>query len=120
MKKALLVEDDKFLLKVYKNQLAKEGVDATILDSGVGAVEVAENEEPAVIVLDLIMPRKDGFEVFKELKANPKTKDIPVIIVTVLGKEEERKFESEEQPDEYLVKTELNISDVISAIKKYL
>lgn len=120
MSKILVIEDDKFLVRVYGSQLKKLGIDATLLEEGTTAVQVAKEEKPALIVLDLILPKKSGVEVIQELKSDPETKDIPVIVVSALGGEEDiRKLKGLGAVD-YLVKATSSFKEVTDAINKYL
>ncbi len=83
-KKALLAEDTVPIRLVIKTILGKIGYDLTIVDNGVEAVEQALELQPDVILMDIMMPRMDGIQATLKIKSNPKTKHIPVIMLTAL------------------------------------
>lgn len=84
-KKILLIEDDKFLIRIYGKKLETSGYEIFRLESGVDALTAAKEKKPDLILLDLVMPNKNGFDVLKELTADSETKNIPVIVVSNLG-----------------------------------
>ena len=87
--KILLVEDDKFFREFYAQKLREKGAEVFQAGDGVeGLQKVAENT-PEVILLDLIMPNKDGFQVLEELSKNDLTKNIPVLVFSTLGQEKD-------------------------------
>ncbi len=83
-KKALLAEDTVPIRLVIKTILGKIGYELTIVDNGVEAVEQALELQPDVILMDIMMPRMDGIQATLKIKSNPKTKHIPVIMLTAL------------------------------------
>ena len=82
-KEILIVDDDQNIAAQINTYLVDEGYDIIIATSGTEALMLAEKFQPAVITLDIVMPEMDGWEVLQELKKNPKTKNIPVIVVSV-------------------------------------
>ena len=109
MPKVLVAEDDKFLLMAYSTKMKKSGYDTVIAANGEEAVVKAQSENPDIILLDLVMPKKDGFEALEELKSNPKTKNIPVVILSNLGQDEDVKKGKEFGAADYLVKSDISI-----------
>ncbi|MFA6407194.1 MAG: response regulator [Candidatus Paceibacterota bacterium] len=88
--KVLIVEDDVFLAKVYNAQFKKAGIETIVLNNGEKAHAMAKSENPDIIMLDLMLPPpKNGFEILEELKKDPKTKNIPVVILSMLGSNED-------------------------------
>lgn len=85
----LLVEDDGFLSGIYAQKLEVEGYDVALATNGEEGLRLAEKDDPALILLDLLMPKMDGFEMLEKLKANPNLKDIPVLVLTNLGQRED-------------------------------
>ena len=83
-KKALLAEDTVPIRLVIKTILGKIGYDLTIVDNGVEAVEQALELQPDVILMDIMMPRMDGIQATLKIKSNPRTKHIPIIMLTAL------------------------------------
>lgn len=88
-RRILLVEDDQLMIKLYKTKFALGDYQLAIAPNGPRALKLAASDRPDVILLDLVMPGMDGYEVLKRLKKDPRTKDIPVIVLTALTGEEE-------------------------------
>ena len=86
--KVLLIEDDQLMVKLYKIKFDLEGYQLKIATTGPKGLKSASSDPPDVILLDIVMPGMDGFEVLRRLKKNPKTKNIPVLILTALSGEE--------------------------------
>jgi len=120
MSQILLVEDDKFLVRVYAVKLKKLNLDTTILTDGSQALVTAKKEKPKLIILDLVMPVKDGFEVLKELKTDSETKNIPVIVLSALSREAESFAKIGVHPDKYLTKSDVSFDQVVEEIRTYL
>jgi len=87
--KILFIDDDNFFLEFYRAELSQEDISTDFARDGEDGIKKAIELKPDIILLDVILPIKDGFEVIKELKANPDTKDIPVIIVTTLSAQDD-------------------------------
>ncbi len=120
-KKYLLVaEDDRFYANVYTNKLAKEGYEVKVVGDGQQILDAVKERIPDLILLDLVMPVKDGFETLKELKADEKTKNIPVIVLSSLGQEEDATKVRELGATDYFVKTNITIHDMVGKIKDHL
>lgn len=120
-KKSILVaEDDKFYANIYKAKLTREGYDVIIAEDGEKTLEAAREKKPDLILLDLIMPVKDGFETLKELRADEKLKDIKVIVLSNLGQEEDIKKVKDLGIVDYLVKTNVSIQKVVDKVKEHL
>lgn len=83
--KILIAEDDKFLSNAYRVKLEKEGFETKLVGSGYELLDALKVYSPDLIILDLVMPNKDGFESLKEIKQNQEWKKIPIIIVSNLG-----------------------------------
>jgi len=116
----LVAEDDKFLVKIFKDELEKEGFNVIIALDGNEAMLKLKTEKPSLVLLDLIMPIKNGFEVLKEMKLNDELKDIPVIILSNLGQGTDIKKGIELGALDYLVKSDVTISDIVKKVKKHL
>lgn len=89
MIKILLAEDDKFFLALYKNKLTSAGYEVVVAEDGEVAIKMIGSEKIDVVILDLVMPKKDGFEVLSFMKNNEEYKNIPVIIFSSLSQEED-------------------------------
>ncbi len=120
-KRILIVEDDQMLSTMYKTKLQSEGVyEVLSADNGADGLEIAKEEKPDLIMLDVIMPQLDGFAVLEELKDDPKTKKIPVVLLTNLGTDEDRAKGEKLGAADYLVKASLTPEQVSDKVKKYL
>ncbi|MFA6215434.1 MAG: response regulator [Patescibacteria group bacterium] len=120
MIKVLVAEDDRFLSKAYEVKLKKEGFEPILVANGEEAIAKAKSEKPDIILLDLVMPKIDGFEALAELKQNSETKSIPVIILSNLGQEDDIKKGKELGAEDYLVKSNIAINSVVAKIREVL
>jgi len=118
--KILIIEEDRFLRKIYKNKFAKAGFEFREAISGDEGLNKVYSEKPDLILLDLMLPKKSGFEVLVELKSNKSTKKIPVIILSNLAQEEDIKRTLSLGARDYLIKTEVSLSDVVDRVKECL
>ena len=116
----LVVEDDIFLVNVHKKKLAKEGFEVLVAGNGNEALGLARKNKPDIILLDLIMPIKDGFQALKELKADPELKNIKVIILSNLSQEEDRQRAMEAGAVDYIVKANVSFREIINQIRRHL
>lgn len=116
----LVVEDDAFYANIYKTKLAKEKIEAQIVGNGNEAIKAARVRKPGLILLDLIMPGKDGFETLADLKADPMLKDVKVIVLSNLSQEEDVRRVKELGAAEYLVKANVPIQQVVEKVKSNL
>jgi CheY-like chemotaxis protein len=119
-RKILMIEDDIFLRKLYRDQLVSAGydfVEATNGKEGVGKVLV---EKPDMILLDLMLPLMNGFDVLAEIKNNPITKHIPVIVLSNLSQDTDKEAARDLGADAYLVKSEVSMSDVVGKIESLM
>lgn len=117
-KYVLVVEDDPFYSKIYKTKLSKEGITAKLAQNGNEAIKILQEAgNPVLILLDLIMPGMDGFDTLKVIKGAEATKDIPVIVLSNLSQEEEIKLVLAMGAQEYLVKANTPIGDIIERVK---
>lgn len=116
----LVGEDDKFYANIYKIKLAKEGFEVEVVGDGAQVLASARKRKPDLILLDLIMPVKDGFETLKELKADPKLKDIKVVVSSNLGQQEDIAKTAKMGALDYLTKANLSIQEMVDKIRGYL
>jgi len=120
MKKILFIEDESALQKTFRDILEKEGYQMISALDGESGLRLAKSEKPDLILLDLILPRKDGFEVLKELKEDESTKGIPVIVLTNLEDIESVEKAIGLGATTYLVKAQYTLEEVIQKVKKAL
>lgn len=116
--KILLVEDDVFLIKALTTKLSKEGIEVLQGKDGEEAL-VKIKEKPELILLDLMLPKKSGFEVLGEIKRDASLKDIPVIIMSNLGQEDDIKKGIALGAIDYLIKADIKIDDIVAKIKTF-
>ncbi len=119
-KKIIILEDDRILLKALNIELISNGFEVLSATDGVAGIKIIEKEKPDLILLDLVMPKMHGFEVLKKLKNNKNTKNIPVIILSNLGQEEEIKKGMELGAFDYYKKASTDLSELSDKIKKSL
>lgn len=117
-KKLLIIDDDEFLLDIYKHKLTKEGYEVDAAKDAEEAFELLKKNKPVLIILDLIMPGMSGFDILEQLKASTGLSKIPVIVLTNLGQEEDKKRCLELGVKEYYVKTATSLEQVIKRIKE--
>jgi len=112
-KKILVIEDDKFLRKVIKKKLLKEGYEVIEALDGDEGIKAAKENNPDLILLDLVLPMTNGFEVLAKLKKSPALSKIPVIILSNLSGIEEVKKGIEMGATDYLIKAHFDLSEII-------
>jgi DNA-binding response OmpR family regulator len=102
--KVLVVDDEEYIQHILNFSFGAEGYEVITAADGEEAVRLARSEKPDIIVLDIMMPKMDGYEACKQIKADPQTQDIPVILLTAKGREVDRKLGTEAGADDYVVK----------------
>ncbi|MCK9344630.1 MAG: response regulator [Candidatus Pacebacteria bacterium] len=119
-KKVMIVEDDEHISRVYEIKLAKEGIVSSLARDGEEAVTKIIAEKPNLILLDLMIPKKDGFVVLEEIKKNPEVAGIPVVVLSNLGQQSDQDRALALGAKEYLVKVNTSIQEVVDKVKGYL
>lgn len=119
-KTVLLVEDDTFLLSMYTTKFELENFKVLAAEDGEKGLKMALKENPDIILLDIMLPKIDGLEVLKKLKADSKTKNIPVILLTNLSQKNEIEQAMSLGANDYLIKAHFMPSEVVEKIKKTL
>jgi len=119
-KKILFVEDESALQKTFGDVLTKEGYDMISALDGEAGLKLAKERKPDLILLYLILPKMDGFEVLKQLKKEVETKAIPVIVLTNLERVVDIEKAIEAGATTYLVKANYTLEEVLEKIKKAL
>ena len=119
-KKLLLVEDDVALANVYRSRLELEGFEIREVHNGEDALSEAVSYKPDLILLDAMMPKISGFDVLDILRNTPETTNIRVIMLTALSQPKDRERAESLGVDDYLVKSQVVIGDVVERIKHHL
>jgi DNA-binding response OmpR family regulator len=118
--KILLIEDEEMLANMYEVKFKNEGYDLTKAMDGSMGLELAKSTTPDFILLDIIMPKMDGFSVLKTLKEDAVTKNIPVMLLTNLGQDEDVQRGKQLGAVGYLVKANITPSEVVASVKREL
>ncbi len=118
--KILLIEDDKFICDVYKDGLKMGGFKVIIAYDGKEGIKKIKSEKPDLILLDLVVPLINGFEILEKIKIDKKFKKIPVIILSNLGEEKDIRKGMSLGAVDYLVKVNFSIKEVIEKVKLHL
>lgn len=119
-KKILLVEDDDRLANVYETRLQAEGFTTKRVANGEDALAMALQIHPDLILLDVMMPKVSGFDVLDILKNTPETSNIKIIMLTALSQESDKQRAVSLGVDDYLIKSQVVIADVVDRVKKQL
>ena len=120
MTKIAIIEDDPTINQMYRMKFEATGFDVQLASDGERGVALVKAFRPDLILLDLQMPQKDGYETLKEIRENEWGKAIPVIILTNLGEEESPKKLRELNIESYIVKADLTPSQVVERVKDTL
>lgn len=116
----LLIEDDPFLLSMYSTKFEIENFKVISADDGEKGLKIAQRYDPDIILLDILMPKMNGFEVLEILKSDVKTASIPVIMLTNLNQKDEIERGLSLGADDYLIKAHFMPSEVVDKIKKVI
>ncbi len=116
----LIVEDDSFLANIYKTKFEMEGFKVSVADNGESGLADMKKKKPDVVLLDILMPKMDGFTVLKKAKADPEIKDCPVILLTNLGQKDDVEKGLELGAVDYLIKAHFKPSETVDKVKKVL
>lgn len=119
-KKVLLVEDDDSLASVYLTRFEAEGFNVKRVPNGEDALAATIEFHPDIILLDVMMPKVSGFDVLDILRNTPETANVKVVMLTALSQETDKQKASELGVDDYLVKSQVVISDVVERVKRHL
>ena len=119
-KKILLVEDDVALAAVYRSRLELEGFEIKEVHNGEDALSAAVSYRPDLILLDAMMPKISGFDVLDILRNTPETANVRIIMLTALSQPKDRERAEGLGVDEYMVKSQVVIGDVVARVKHHL
>ena len=120
MKKILLVEDDQFLIDIYTTKLKEAGYAVSVAEDGDTALRKIKDEIPDLMLLDIVLPNFNGWEILRKVHSDEKTKNIKVVILSNLGEKDEVEKGIKMGAAKYLVKAHYTPSEVIEEIKKII
>jgi len=119
-KKIILGEDDKYISRAYSDGLSDAGFEVIVASDGEEVLDHAKKQKPDLILLDLIMPIKNGFETLEELKMDDELKKIPVIVLSNLGQDSDVEKGEQLGAVDYLIKSNFSMDEVIEKVKFHL
>jgi CheY-like chemotaxis protein len=120
MPKILLIEDEEIMIELLQRKLLQEGYEVSIARDGEEGLKMMKELWPDLILLDMILPKKGGFEVLEEIDRNPSLKRIPVIIISNSGRPIEISKALKYGVKDWLIKTEFDPQEVISKVIKQI
>lgn len=116
----LIVEDDTFLANIYKTKFEMEGFQVSVAENGEAGLNDVKKKKPDIVLLDILLPKMDGFTVLKNLKSDDEVKNIPVILLTNLGQKDDVEKGLELGAVDYLIKAHFKPSETVQKVKKVL
>ena len=120
MQTIVLVEDDEILAEVLATELSVAGFKVFRASDGEAGLALAKTKNPDLVLLDLILPKKHGFEVLEELKGSPDTHHIAIIVLTLLGEDDDIKKGLSLGADDYIVKSSHAVAEIVEMVKSFL
>ena len=116
----LIIEDDSYISDMYRIKLESENFEVTTAEDGIAGLKILRKQKPDIVLLDIVMPKVDGFNILKTIKRNPELKEIPIVLLTNLSQKEnvERGFEL--GADSYIIKAHFTPSEVVEKVKDIL
>jgi CheY-like chemotaxis protein len=118
--KVLIVEDEEALRKVMQEKMEHAGFDTSAAKDGAEAWDMAKSKNPDIILLDLVLPKRNGFDVLGMLKQDPGLKDIPVIVLSNLAEDESLKKALAMGAEDYFVKAQHPINEIVEKVQNRL
>jgi len=120
MKKILLVEDEKMMAEMYKEKFEREGFEVVLALTAEEGLEIAKSEKPDLIILDILLPKKNGTFFLAEMKKDPEIAKIPVVALSNYEHPETKKLVFELGAKEYIIKTDFTPKEIVEKMKQYL
>ena len=115
-----MIEEDRFLRKIYRDKFSRLGFEFLEATNGEEGLNKVIYEKPDLVILDLMLPKKNGFDVLIDIKNNKNTQKVPVIILSNLGQESDIKRGFDLGAADYLVKTDVSLSGVVEKVKEQI
>ncbi len=122
MNKVLLVEDDQILARLYQTKFQKEGFDIQLAFDGQDGLDKMRSFLPELIILDLIMPKVDGFNFLEKVKGDSELskRGTPILVLSNLGQESDIKKAMEMGAKDFFIKADVSLSQMVEKVRKYL
>lgn len=119
-KKILLVEDDNFIREIYQHELEKAGLEITTAATGKAGLDLAKSQDFDLILLDIMLPEIDGFKVLEALKADGKTKNIDIVILSNLGQDDLLNKALSLGAKAYIIKSSTTPQQVVTEVQSFI
>lgn len=116
-KKIIIAEDEPILIEMYKLYFERAGYEVLKANNGRECIDFVKKEKPDIILLDILMPRVDGWEVLKQLKTDPETKQIPILVFSNLGQTQEIQKGLDLGADDYVVKSNMTPKELLEKVE---
>ncbi len=120
MKQILLVEDDPFLVDIYTTKLKESGFNVDVISDGQECLKGIREKTPDLLILDIVLPKIDGWEILREIRQDEKLKGLKVVIISNLGQKSEVEKGIEMGAVKYMIKAHYTPGEVVAEIKKIL
>ena len=120
VKKILLVEDDPLLVDVYTTKLKQVGFEVDVVEEGDRVMRAIREKNPDVVLLDIVLPQVDGWEILRSIKTDEATKNVNVIILSNLGQKEEVEKGMNLGAAKYLIKAHYTPSEIVEELQKII
>ena len=119
-KKILIIEDEELMYNLLERKLTADGYKITVAKDGIEGMEMMKKEKPDLILLDIVMPKKNGFEVMEEMQKEKELRGIPIIVISNSGQPVEIDKARELGAKDWLIKTEFDPQEVIKKVRKQI
>jgi len=119
-KKIIIAEDEPVLIEMYRLYFERAGYEVLKASNGRECIDFVKNEKPNIILLDILMPKVDGWEVLKQLKTDPETKKIPILVFSNLGQTQEIQKGLDLGADDYVVKSNMTPKELLEKVEGML
>ncbi|XOB41229.1 MAG: response regulator [Candidatus Nealsonbacteria bacterium] len=120
MKKVLIVEDEEIIIDLLKKKLLQEGYDVSVAHNGEEGLKALRETKPDIVLLDIVMPKKSGYEVMEEMGKDPELKKIPIIVISNSGQPVELDKAKYLGARDWLIKTEFDPQEVVDKVRKQI